>query len=83
MDSVRWGVVSTGSIAHKFVQDMVHVANGEVVAVGSRASATAEAFASTYGIRRAHGSYAALFSDETVDAVYVGDSAQCPLEQRA
>ena len=41
------------------------------MAVGSRATARAEAFAAQYGAAQAHGSYAALAADPAVDAVYV------------
>lgn len=47
------------------------VANGELVAVGSRSGRRAEAFAREHGIPRAHPSYDALVADPEVDAVYV------------
>ena len=71
MKKIRWGILSTGRIAHQFAQDFPHVPNGELVAVGSRTAASAAAFAEPYQIPRAHGSYQALFEDPDVDAVYV------------
>lgn len=71
VDSTRWGIVSTGRIAHQFAQDLVHVENGRLVAVASRSQDRAAAFAVEHGADRAHGSYQALFEDADVDAVYV------------
>ncbi|MEJ8283364.1 Gfo/Idh/MocA family oxidoreductase [Curtobacterium citreum] len=68
--TVRWGVIGTGGIARSFVGDCV-AAGIEFTAVGSRTSGGAEAFASEFGIPRAHGSYEDLVADDTVDAVYV------------
>ncbi len=67
----RWGIAGTGGIAASFTRDLALVPGAEVVAVGSRSSSTAEAFAATHGIARAHGSYDALASDDGVDIVYV------------
>ena len=69
--TIRWGILSTGRIAHQFAQDFAYVANGELVAVASRSEATALAFAEPYGIPRVHGSYQALFDDPEVDALYI------------
>jgi len=71
MKTIRWGIVSTGKIARKFGRDFRFVEGGELVAVASRAEASARSFASEYGIQRAHASYRALFEDPDVDAVYV------------
>ena len=71
MRKIRWGILSTGRIAHQFAQDFPYVPNGELVAVGSRATASAAAFAEQYQIPHAHGSYQALFADPDVDAVYI------------
>lgn len=67
----RWGIAGTGGIADSFTRDLALVPGAAVVAVGSRSPATAEAFAATHGIARAHGSYGALASDDGVDVVYV------------
>jgi len=71
MKTIRWGIVSTGKIAHKFARDFRFVEGGELAAVASRKEASARSFASEHGIPRAHGSYRALFEDPEVDAVYV------------
>ena len=66
----RWGILGTGSIAQTFVADL-QLAGHLVTAVGSRTAQTAEAFASRFGLERAHGSYAALVADPNVDVVYI------------
>jgi predicted dehydrogenase len=68
---IRWGLMATGGIAHAFAHDLRLLPDAELVAVGSRARATAEAFAAEFGIPRAHASYAELAADPDVDAVYV------------
>ena len=68
---IRWGILGTGGIARVFTEDLIRLDDHIVAAVGSRAAATAQAFASAYGIERAHGSYQALAADNEVDVVYV------------
>jgi len=71
---IRWGVAATGRIASEFATAFSQVDPAEdaaVVAVGSRADATARAFAEAHDIGRAHGSYAGLAADPDVDVVYV------------
>lgn len=45
--------------------------DAQLVAVGSRSQASADAFAAAHGIARAHGSYEALYADDGIDIVYV------------
>jgi predicted dehydrogenase len=68
---VRWGVLATGSIARTFVEDVQLMPDAEVVAVGSRTPAAAQAFADRFGIERAYGDWALLAADPEVDVVYV------------
>src|SRR6185369_13309892 len=69
---LRWGILSTASIARrKVVPGMRSATRSEVVAVGSRSEAAAQAFADELGIPRAHGSYEDLLADPEVDAVYI------------
>jgi predicted dehydrogenase len=68
---IRWGILGTGGIARVFTEDLLRLPGHEVVAVGSRATGTAEAFAARHGIGRAHGSYEDLAADGEVDVVYV------------
>ncbi|MET7421381.1 Gfo/Idh/MocA family oxidoreductase [Dactylosporangium sp. NPDC005555] len=70
-DRIRWGILSTGSIASTFVDDLRLLPDAVVTAVGSRTSAAAERFAAAHDIPRAHGSWQALVDDPEVDAIYV------------
>jgi D-xylose 1-dehydrogenase (NADP+, D-xylono-1,5-lactone-forming) len=82
---VRWGILGPGSIAARFMRNAREAAHSEVVAVGSRTPERAAAFAATFGISRAHGSYDALLDDAAVDAVYIGlpNSLHHPWTMRA
>ncbi len=70
-ERLRWGILSTGRIAGVFAQGLATAKAGRLVAVGSRTLASAQAFASTHGDARAHGSYEALLADPEVEAVYI------------
>ena len=69
--TVGWGLLSTARINRNIVEAARKSARAEVVAVASRTSARAEAYAREHGIERTHGSYEALLEDGAVDAVYV------------
>jgi predicted dehydrogenase len=68
---IRWGILATGAIAGRFVEDLQRMPDAEVVAVGSRTQAAADAFAQRYQIPRAYGDWASLAADPAVDVVYV------------
>jgi predicted dehydrogenase len=70
-ETTRWGVLGAGGIATNFCDDLQLLPDHEVVAVGSRAAGSADAFASRFGIERVHASYAELAADDGIDAVYV------------
>jgi predicted dehydrogenase len=70
-DRIRWGILSTGHIAATFVEDLKLMPDADVVAVGSRTQAAADAFARRYDIPRAYGDWASLAADGEVDVVYV------------
>ena len=69
--SLRWGILGTGGIAEAFAKDLRLLDGADVTAVGSRRQETADAFADRLGVSGRHASYAALVSDDNVDAVYV------------
>lgn len=69
--TVRFGVIGTGGIAAAFTRDLVLLPDAQMVAVGSRAQSSADAFADEHGIGRRHASYAQLATDPEVDVVYV------------
>ncbi|GAA2486182.1 Gfo/Idh/MocA family oxidoreductase [Terrabacter carboxydivorans] len=68
---LRWGVLGTGWIASRFVASLQASTTQRVVAVGSRTQTSADAFAGTSDIERAHPSAEALVADPEVDVVYV------------
>ncbi len=68
---VRWGIIGTGKIARGFVRDLQSIEEAQVVAVGSRQQASADAFGDALGVARRYDSYEALVDDPEVDAVYV------------
>jgi len=70
MTGLHWGILATGGIAHAFTSDL-RTAGLHVAAVGSRRIESAREFAAQYDIPHAHGSYAELVSDPTVDIVYI------------
>jgi predicted dehydrogenase len=69
--SIRWGILGPGKIANKFATGLQAAPGAELIAVGSRDLARAEAFADTYGAPKRHGSYEALAADPDVDVIYV------------
>ncbi len=69
---LRWATLGTGAIAAQLAKALSASSTGELVAIGSRAPATAAAFAHQHAPRaRPHGSYEALLADPDVDVVYV------------
>jgi len=67
----RWGIMGAGSIAGKFIDAINRTESAEIVAVGSRDTARAEAFAQRHGVPAAYGSYEAMLSAGGLDAVYI------------
>jgi predicted dehydrogenase len=76
---VRWGILATGKIAHTFARDLRRTPGAELVAVGSRRLASAEAFAAEHG-GRPYGSYEELVADPEVDVVYIATPHALHLE---
>lgn len=75
-DTIRWGLLGTGSICKALAEALAEVPDARLAAVASRDAARAAGFAAAQGQRhpqvRAHGSYRALVEDPEVDVVYVG-----------
>jgi xylose dehydrogenase (NAD/NADP) len=67
----RWGILSTARIAQRVVEGARLSEDAEVVAVGSRDLARAQAYAAQHEIPRVHGSYEDLLADPEIDAVYI------------
>jgi predicted dehydrogenase len=69
---IRWGILGTGHISKQFVRGLAALPNTQVVAVGSRTQASADAFGAEFDVPHRHASYEALASDGDIDAVYIG-----------
>jgi len=70
---LRWGILSTGSIAGTFARSLSESRTGQLAAVGSRTHRAADAFGQEFDIAPSsrHGSYADLIADPGVEAVYI------------
>lgn len=68
---LRWGILGTGGIAHKFATGLQALADAEIAAVGSRTQDSADRFGDQYHIPVRHPSYEALANDPNVDAIYI------------
>jgi len=70
---IRWGLLATGRIAHTFAEALAASEQNQLVAVGSRSAAGAQAFAQHHPevADHCHASYEALLDDPDVDTVYV------------
>ena len=70
-DRIRWGIIGTGWIAREFATGLAHLPEAELIAVGSRTSEAADAFADEFAVPHRHASYEALANDPDIDVVYV------------
>ena len=69
--TIKWGIMGPGGIARQFTNELVTSKNATVHAVGSRSADRAKAFADSFEIPKAYGSYAELVADPDVDIVYI------------
>lgn len=72
MQTIRWGILSTGNIANEFARGLAELPGTELVAVGSRSQEQADLFGERWGVRKRHGSYEALAADPELDVIYIG-----------
>ena len=68
---IRWGIMGAGRIARKFAADLKHVANSELIAIGSRSKESAEEFAAEFPVRYKHSTYDELVGNKNVDVIYI------------
>lgn len=68
---IRYGILSTSSIAPRFIAAVRESGTGEIVAVSSRTAAKAAEKASEWGIPVFYGSHRELLEDPNVDTVYI------------
>jgi scyllo-inositol 2-dehydrogenase (NADP+) len=68
---IKWGILSTGWIAHKFASALQVVEGSEIYAVGSRTVESSQKFSAEFDIPKAYGSYDELVRDPDVDVIYI------------
>ncbi len=71
-DKIRWGILSTGTIATKFATGLQAVPDAQLLAVGSRSQTSADAFGDQFNVERRYASYEALAQDADIDVIYIG-----------
>jgi predicted dehydrogenase len=72
METIRWGILSTGWIASQLAQAITDQPDAEIAAVGSRTQASADEFGAKWNVPRRYGSYEALANDPDVDVIFIG-----------
>ena len=70
-ETIKWGIIGCGGIAHRFAQCIEDVAYAELAAVASATPGKAEAFASLYDVESAYSDYEQLVARADIQAVYV------------
>ena len=65
------GILSTSSIAPRFIAAVREEGSFEITALSSRTQEKAEEKAKAWNVAKAYGSHEALLADETVDIVYI------------
>ena len=68
---IRYGIISTASIAPRFAEAMKCTDNGVVMAVSSRSLEKARAFAEEHDIPAYYDDYRKILEDPQIDAVYL------------
>lgn len=69
--SQRWGIMGPGWIAERFTESVQAHSHQTIAGVGSRSLARSKAFADTFGVPAAYGSYEELAAAADIDIVYV------------
>lgn len=71
MNKLRFGIVGTGNIAHRFANAIKNVPEAELVAVASRKQESADNFANEFNIPLRFGSYESMAESDRIDAAYI------------
>ncbi len=77
VDTIRWGIMSTGNIAAQFARDLKAADHAELRGVASRNLEKARRFADEHGVPKAYGNYEELAAAPDIDAVYIGTPHAC------
>ncbi|NCO62528.1 MAG: Gfo/Idh/MocA family oxidoreductase [Flavobacteriales bacterium] len=70
-NTIRWGIMGLGNIAHKFAQDLITIEGAQLHAVASRSEEKANEFALTYNALKVYSCYEDLVNDKNIDAIYI------------
>ncbi|MBR3835468.1 MAG: Gfo/Idh/MocA family oxidoreductase [Clostridia bacterium] len=68
---IRFGIVGTGTIAHRFAQAICNVPEAELVAVASRTKENAEKFGDEFNIPVRFDSYEKMAQSDVIDVAYI------------
>ena len=71
MKKIRFGIVGTGTIAHRFAEAIKNVPGAELVAVASRTKENAEKFGDEFAIPVRFDSYEKMAQSDVIDAAYI------------
>ncbi len=71
MKKIRFGIVGTGTIAHRFANAIKNVENAELTAVASRTNENGEKFANEFNIPYFFDSYEKMAESDVIDAAYI------------
>jgi predicted dehydrogenase len=71
MATIRFGIVGTGNIAHRFAQAIRNTKGAVLTAVASRTAAGAEAFGNEFDIPHRFAGYEAMAASDVIDAAYI------------
>lgn len=71
MKKLRFGIVGTGTIAHRFANAIKNVEEAELVAVASRTKENADKFGDEFDIPVRFDSYEKMAQSDAIDAAYI------------
>ena len=71
MNKIRFGIVGSGNIAHRFADAIQNVPQAELSAIASRTKENAEKFGDEYNIPDRFYSYEDMAKSEVIDVAYI------------
>ena len=71
MKKIRFGIVGTGNIAHRFAEAIKNVGDAELTSVASRTKENAEKFGNEFNIEYRFDSYESMAKSDKIDVAYI------------
>lgn len=71
MKEIRWGIIGTGTIAHRFAAACKNAPGAVLAAVASRKKESAESFGNEFDIPLRFSSYEEMAKSDLIDAAYI------------